>query len=214
MRRVGAARPMRCALGDRPLAPAAGQGAPCGGALRPAWPACAGAAAPDTAHPVAQAARELPGLQAQPSGLHRPRTRGPHTPHKHTAAAGIEMKGIRLRGAPLYLDMQATTPMDPRVVDAMLPYMTEQVGGLSLAGGEALLSCPAPFLRRGECAGGTPLRSRWRRGGWPASCLNPRRPPGPSPAPPPSLATRTRARTCSAGRARRRWSARARRWRR
>jgi hypothetical protein len=45
------------------------------------------------------------------------------------AAAAIEMKGIRLRGAPLYLDMQATTPLDPRVVDAMLPYMTEQVGG-------------------------------------------------------------------------------------
>ena len=28
----------------------------------------------------------------------------------------------------MYLDMQATTPMDPRVVDAMLPFMTEQFG--------------------------------------------------------------------------------------
>lgn len=40
----------------------------------------------------------------------------------------ISMKGISLRGAPLYLDMQSTTPMDPRVVDIMIPYMTEQFG--------------------------------------------------------------------------------------
>lgn len=40
----------------------------------------------------------------------------------------IQAKGIRLRGAPLYLDVQATTPTDPRVVDAMLPFLTEQYG--------------------------------------------------------------------------------------
>ncbi|KAL4446380.1 hypothetical protein ABPG77_003187 [Micractinium sp. CCAP 211/92] len=40
----------------------------------------------------------------------------------------IEKKGIQLRGAPMYLDMQATTPLDPRVIDAMLPFMTEQYG--------------------------------------------------------------------------------------
>jgi len=43
-------------------------------------------------------------------------------------ADSIVKKGINLRGAPLYLDMQSTTPMDPRVVDAMLPFMTEQYG--------------------------------------------------------------------------------------
>jgi cysteine desulfurase len=40
----------------------------------------------------------------------------------------INTKGIRLAGAPLYLDMQATTPLDPRVLDAMLPFWTDQYG--------------------------------------------------------------------------------------
>ncbi|KAI8463346.1 MAG: cysteine desulfurase [Monoraphidium minutum] len=49
-------------------------------------------------------------------------------PEEEEGKGGIEMKGIKLRGVPMYLDMQATTPLDPRVLDAMLPYMVDQFG--------------------------------------------------------------------------------------
>lgn len=35
--------------------------------------------------------------------------------------------------APVYLDYQATTPVDPRVLDAMMPYLREQFGNPSAA---------------------------------------------------------------------------------
>ena len=37
-----------------------------------------------------------------------------------------ELKKLTTR--PLYLDTQATSPIDPRVLDAMLPYMTNMYG--------------------------------------------------------------------------------------
>ncbi len=40
----------------------------------------------------------------------------------------LNIENDERRGRPVYLDMQATTPMDPRVLDAMLPFMTEQYG--------------------------------------------------------------------------------------
>ncbi|XP_057974808.1 cysteine desulfurase, mitochondrial [Malania oleifera] len=41
---------------------------------------------------------------------------------------GISLKGVKISGRPLYLDVQATSPVDPRVLDAMLPFYLSRFG--------------------------------------------------------------------------------------
>ncbi|KAH7865801.1 hypothetical protein Vadar_011362 [Vaccinium darrowii] len=48
--------------------------------------------------------------------------------HDSSEPSGISIKGVKIAGRPLYLDMQATSPVDPRVLDAMLPYYLSQFG--------------------------------------------------------------------------------------
>ncbi|PIA45374.1 hypothetical protein AQUCO_01700725v1 [Aquilegia coerulea] len=50
------------------------------------------------------------------------------SPSSLTEEEGISMKGVKISGRPLYLDMQATSPVDPRVLDSMLPYYLSRYG--------------------------------------------------------------------------------------
>ena len=41
---------------------------------------------------------------------------------------GFTSELVKNNGRPLYLDMQATTPLDSRALDKMLPYLTHYFG--------------------------------------------------------------------------------------
>jgi cysteine desulfurase len=45
-----------------------------------------------------------------------------------TVTSVFDIKGKALQGRPAYLDFQATTPQDPRALDAMLPFMLDRYG--------------------------------------------------------------------------------------
>ncbi|KAF4527627.1 hypothetical protein B566_EDAN016358 [Ephemera danica] len=72
-----------------------------------------------------------------------------------------------LEGRPLYLDAQATTALDPRVLDAMLPYMTSYYGNphsrTHAYGWESEQAME--HARKEEAKGASRANSEWRRTG-------------------------------------------------
>ncbi|KAL1931337.1 hypothetical protein VTP01DRAFT_9479 [Rhizomucor pusillus] len=55
-------------------------------------------------------------------------TAEPPTASRLEESLGMQNASAVAAGRPIYLDMQATSPLDPRVLDAMMPYMTDIYG--------------------------------------------------------------------------------------
>eukprot|EP00936_MAST-01D_sp_MAST-1D-sp1_P000395 g395.t1 len=68
-------------------------------------------------------------LPRRAGACHRTYTASAPRAHDYAADDGtFSIQGQARTGRPAYLDLQATTPIDPRVLDAMLPHMTHMYG--------------------------------------------------------------------------------------
>ncbi|URE42765.1 DegT/DnrJ/EryC1/StrS aminotransferase family [Musa troglodytarum] len=75
--------------------------------------------------PLPGAPRRLSTSAAVAAGEAPSRTAGVES--EEEKAGVVSMKGVKISGRTLYLDKQATTPIDPRV-DAMLPFYLARFG--------------------------------------------------------------------------------------